>query len=364
MAKKENPNLQLYGAGVLLTHLTSLVQEMSGVRRGDDIEAVHRMRVATRRLRATLPLFGPSLAGKRHLEWIKTARGITRALGEARDSDVQIEHVSAFLAPLQPPYRSGARRLLLRLKQQRIALQPKVLKALDKFEKSGLVTEMAQKLAPFDIYRDRLDSSDPILFETANQAIRGRLEEFLAFDEIVHQPEKIVEIHAMRIAAKHLRYTLETFAPLFEDGLKEFIKALRTSQDMLGGIHDGDVWTGTIDSFIEEERQRTIAYFGTARPFRRLAPGLLLYKESRRNERDATYAAFVQLWEEWKAGGIWESLTAVLDGSLAREDMNHEDTEKAEEGLNHGGTEITEKTLKDSDTNHEDTAPLTPLGGT
>src|SRR5574340_240314 len=165
MVKKENPNLQLYGAGILLTHLTSLVQEMSGVRRGDDIEAVHSMRVATRRLRATLPLFGPSLAGKRHLEWIKTARGITRALGEARDSDVQIEHVSAFLAPLQPPYRSGARRLLLRLKQQRIALQPKVLKALDKFEKSGLVTEMAQKLAPFDIYRDRLDSSDPIFIE-------------------------------------------------------------------------------------------------------------------------------------------------------------------------------------------------------
>lgn len=334
MAKKENPNLQLYGAGVLLTHLTSLVQEMSGVRRGDDIEAVHRMRVATRRLRATLPLFGPALAGKRHLEWIKMVRGITRALGEARDSDVQIEHVSAFLEPLQPPYRAGARRLLLRLRQQRLTLQPKVFKALDKFEKSGLVTEMAQKLAPFDIYRDRLDSSDPRLIEMANQAIRGRLEEFLAFDEIVRQPEKIVEIHAMRIAAKHLRYTLETFAPLFEDGLKEFIKALRTSQDMLGGIHDGDVWTGSIDPFIEDERQRTIVYFGTARPFKRLAPGLLLYKEARCNERDATYAAFVQLWEEWKAGGLWESLTAVLDASMR---------------VNHGGTEDTEKTLKDTD---------------
>src|SRR5574340_6370 len=317
MVKKENPNLQLYGAGILLTHLTSLVQEMSGVRRGDDIEAVHSMRVATRRLRATLPLFGPPLAGKRHLEWIKSVRGITRALGEARDSDVQIEHVNGFLETQQPPYRAGVRRLLLRLKQQRLALQPKVLKELEKFDKSGLVTEMAQKLAPFDIYRDRLDSSDPVLIEMAAESIRAKLDEFLGFDEIVYQPEKIQEIHAMRIAAKRLRYTLETFAPLFEDGLKDTIKAMRTSQDLLGEIHDSDVWTVSIEQFMQEELQRTIEYFGTARPFRRLAPGLLLYQEARRNERDTMYADFVKQWEEWKAEGMWTNLTALMDARLA-----------------------------------------------
>lgn len=337
MVKKANPNLQIYGAVILLTHLTSLVQEINGVRHSRDIEAVHRMRVASRRLRATLPLFGSNLAGKRHQDWIKAVRSITRALGEARDGDVQIEHVSSFLETLQPPYRAGVRRLLLRLKQQRLSLQPKVLKALDKFEKSGLVTEMAQKLAPFDIYRDRLDSSDPVLIETANQAIHARLAEFLAFDEIVHEPEKIQEIHAMRIAAKRLRYTLETFAPLFDDGLKETIKTMRASQDMLGSIHDGDVWAISIDQFIEEERQRTIEYFGTARPFKRLAPGLLLYQEARRNERDAIYADFVKAWEEWKAEGLWDSLKALLDARLAEVSAKPE-AEAPEELVNPGET--------------------------
>lgn len=317
MVKKANPNLQIYGAGILLTHLTSLVQESDGVRLGKDIEAVHRMRVASRRLRATLPLFGPYLAGKRHLEWIKGVRGITRALGEARDSDVQIDHVSSFLDTLEPPYRAGVRRLLLRLKQQRLEMQPRVLKALDKFEKSGLVTEMAQKLAPFDIYRDRLDTNDPGLIEMAAQAVRSRLEEFLAFDEIVRQPDKILELHAMRITAKRLRYTLETFSTLFEDGLKNHIKAMRTSQDLLGSIHDSDVWTPAVAQFMEEERQRTIVYFGTARPFRRLAPGLLLYQEARRNERDTMYADFVKQWEEWLRDGLWTNLTALLDARLA-----------------------------------------------
>lgn len=317
MVKKANPNLQIYGAVVLLTHLTSLVQEMNGVRLGRDIEAVHRMRVATRRLRATLPLFGLPLAGKRHLEWIKSVRGITRALGEARDSDVQIEHVSAFLANLERPHRAGVRRLLLRLKQKRLEMQPDILKALDKFEKTGLVTEMAQKLAPFDIYRDRLDSSDPVLIEMACQAIHEKLDQFLGFDEIVHQPEKVQELHAMRIEAKRLRYTLETFAPLFQDGLKEQIKAMRTSQDLLGAIHDGDIWAAAMDTFMEEERQRTAAYFGTVRPFRRLEPGLLLYQQARRNERDAMYVEFVQSWEQWKNQGLWTNLTAAMDARLA-----------------------------------------------
>ena len=316
MKNKPNPNLQIYGAATMMTHLTALVQEMEGVRLARDIEAVHRMRVASRRLRATLPLFGQQLAGKRHLVWIKTMRGITRALGAARDSDVQIEHVTQFLEPLQPPNRSGMRRLLLRLRQQRLALQPQVMKELNKFEKSGVVAEIAQKLAPFDIYRDRLDVDDPGLLKLADQAIRARLDDFLDFDAIVDQPERIEELHAMRISAKRLRYTLETFAPLFEDGLKNYLKAMRSAQDMLGAIHDCDVWAVYIPQFMGEERLRTAEYFGSIRTFKRLVPGLSLYQDARRSERESVYAAFRETWAGWKSEGLWESLTAILAARL------------------------------------------------
>ena len=316
MKNKPNPNLQIYGAATMMTHLTALVQEMEGVRLARDIEAVHRMRVASRRLRATLPLFGQQLAGKRHLVWIKTMRGITRALGAARDSDVQIEHVTQFLEPLQPPNRSGMRRLLLRLRQQRLALQPQVMKELNKFEKSGVVAEIAQKLAPFDIYRDRLDVDDPGLLKLADQAIRARLDDFLDFDAIVDQPERIEELHAMRISAKRLRYTLETFAPLFEDGLKNYLKAMRSAQDMLGAIHDCDVWAVYIPQFMDEERLRTAEYFGSVRTFKRLVPGLSLYQDARRSERESVYAAFRETWAGWKSEGLWESLTTILEARL------------------------------------------------
>jgi len=312
MKKKANPNLQIFGATVLMAHLGALVQEGEGVRLGSDIEAVHRMRVASRRLRATIPLFGPSLAGKRHLEWIEVIRGVTQALGQARDKDVQIEHVVSFLEPLKPPYRAGVRRLLLRLRQQRAEIQPAVLKSLQKLEKSGLVTDMAQKLAPYDIFRDRLDPNDPVLLGVANQAIREKLDAFLQYDEFVAQPDRVEELHAMRITAKRLRYTLETFIPLFEDGLKPSIKAMRTSQDMLGAIHDADVWQVEMPRFIEEERSRTLEYFGTIRPFKRLTPGLNLYQESRQLERNQIYSEFLGTWESWKRENLWEDLKALL----------------------------------------------------
>lgn len=342
MKKKANPNLQIFGATVLMAHLGALVQESEGVRLGKDIEAVHLMRVASRRLRATIPHFGPSLAGKRHLEWIEAIRGITRAFGEARDKDVQIEHVVTFLEPLQPPYRAGIRRLLLRLRQQRASIQPAVLKSLQKLEKSGLVTDMAQKLAPFEIYRDRLDPNDPVLLKVAIQAIREKLDAFLYFDEFVTQPDRVDELHAMRIAAKRLRYTLETFAPLFEDGLKTTIKAMRSSQDMLGEIHDADVWQFEMPKFVEEERMRTLEYFGTIRPFKRLIPGLTLYQESRQLDRNKTYTEFLISWDGWKSENLWDGLKSLLSDRITAE-TSSENSDGVVAGPGYNPDEIPDK---------------------
>lgn len=303
-----NPNVQIFGAAIILRQLSAMVDEMEGVKKAEDIEAVHRMRVATRRLRSALPIFGPFLAPRRHENWRKRIRAITRALGAARDTDVQIEHLTELVSRLTPPERAGVRRLLLRLRQRRREMQKDVLKALRRLEKDDLVAEITQKLAPFEIYKNQLDLNDPPLRKLAAEQIQARLDEFLAFEPYTNRPECVSELHAMRIAGKHLRYTLEFFAPLFEDELKPFIKSLRQCQDLLGAIHDADVWIAYLPQFIEEERQRTIEYFGHARPFKRLLPGLLYYQKLREEERQNLYQQFVNSWQEWQAENLWENL--------------------------------------------------------
>jgi CHAD domain-containing protein len=59
-----------------------------------DIEGVHDMRVATRRLRAGLEVFGPALDRKRTRRVLHEVKALAEALGERRDRDVQLERLA------------------------------------------------------------------------------------------------------------------------------------------------------------------------------------------------------------------------------------------------------------------------------
>ena len=60
-----------------------------------DIEGVHRMRVATRRLRAALEVFAPALDRRRGKDALRGVKALAEALGERRDRDVQLESLAA-----------------------------------------------------------------------------------------------------------------------------------------------------------------------------------------------------------------------------------------------------------------------------
>lgn len=60
-----------------------------------DIERVHAMRVATRRLRAVLEIFAPAFPSRRHKAVLGEVKALADALGERRDPDVQLEALEA-----------------------------------------------------------------------------------------------------------------------------------------------------------------------------------------------------------------------------------------------------------------------------
>jgi len=68
-----------------------LWQHADGVLDTSDIERVHDMRVATRRLRAVLEIFAPCFPPKRHRKALKEVKALADALGARRDPDVQLE---------------------------------------------------------------------------------------------------------------------------------------------------------------------------------------------------------------------------------------------------------------------------------
>ena len=80
------------GYAVVRRHLGVLLAKESGTRLGEDIEELHDMRVATRRLRAALDLFAEvfpvrAVGLRNELRWL------AGVLGAVRDLDVQLERM-------------------------------------------------------------------------------------------------------------------------------------------------------------------------------------------------------------------------------------------------------------------------------
>lgn len=70
-----------------------------------DIERVHDMRVATRRLRAAMEIFESCFPRKRWREALKRVKALADDLGERRDRDVAIEFLGGFAGEVRGPDR-------------------------------------------------------------------------------------------------------------------------------------------------------------------------------------------------------------------------------------------------------------------
>jgi len=310
MKTDKNEGVSVFGAQVLLKHLGALEKEQEGVRSGHaDIEYIHRMRVASRRLRAALPLFEACLPKKKAAVWLKDIRQITSALGAARDVDVQIDTLTNYQQKQQDTtHHAGINRLLLRLNQKRQSLQPKLEAAMEKLAQDGTVAELRSVLEPQAERSTDIYQFTPQLYRHAFQHISGRLEEFLGYAEIVHLPEKVAELHEMRIAAKWLRYTMENFSSMYGGELKTWLSPVREMQEQLGEIHDCDVWGGFLPRFMEKERERTMAYLGHIKSYKRLTVGLEGFLADRLALRERRYQDFVAFWDAQLAEELWEGL--------------------------------------------------------
>ena len=317
-----------FGNRRLLPLLEAFTKEIDGVRAAEDIEYIHRMRVASRRLRAALPLFCSCFPDKNYTRWSEEIREITRALGEARDMDVQIAYLTKYHKRVEKDWKAGkperpgdaptipaVRYLVSDLRKQRGHLQKKVHSALDTLEKSHIVDDM----------RHTFDRPSPPLRGVQKRSlaygispvaalrIEERLCTLLAFEPWVSHPEAVAEHHATRIAAKKLRYTLEVYAPVYRLNLAKPIRRVKAIQEILGDLHDCDVWIDTITRLLLHERSLLRTDNEEKRPDTLTLSSLKIFLAEREKERQQLYRQFVRYWTSLKRTHIWESLRTTLD---------------------------------------------------
>ena len=241
-------DLCAYGRMVTAQRLEALLAEVDGVRTGEDIEYVHRMRVASRRLRSALRIFEECFKGKKGKRWRKAVRQVTTSLGEARDLDVQMALLGSIGKGWDGEEAVGLALIIETLRCRRTSLQPDIVTLMGSIVGEGPLMEMRAELAAPAEW-----NGDPsVLYPYAYAHAAVAVEELMEHSHSVPVYEDWKGHHALRIAGKHLRYALEAFRDAYPDGLDDELKALKKLQDTVGELHDCDVWLQRLPGLREE----------------------------------------------------------------------------------------------------------------
>jgi CHAD domain-containing protein len=205
-----------------------------GVRIGDDPEAVHQARVATRRLRSDLRTFR-SLVDE---QWANALRDELRWLGDVlgvvRDADVLIERLETKVAALPQVDRIGAEQIIDRLRADRERARDQLLRAL-RSERYDLLLDRLVAAAQRPRLLLRIDHDDASVLRALVRRPWKRLQD--AVDALPPDPPD-TDLHQVRIKAKRARYATEAVELAFGKPARAFARALVRVQDVLGDHQD------------------------------------------------------------------------------------------------------------------------------
>ena len=237
------------GRKILQLQLERMLANEAGTRAGADIEALHDMRVATRRMRAALrvsaPYFEPAVI--RPLR--KGLKRIGRALGAVRDLDVFVEKAHRYRDSLPHEQLHTLDALLAACDERRDRARTQMLFYLDSERYLRFITQMGHFVATpgAGIASPPAGKPTPFLVQhVAPRLIYTRYEEVRAYGP--HMVGASLELlHALRVDFKRLRYALEFFSPVLGAQARPVIDETKIIQDHLGDLNDAAVAIRLLD---------------------------------------------------------------------------------------------------------------------
>lgn len=259
----EDSTLVGLAVATLRREMASLLSHEVGTRLGEDIEDLHQMRVATRRLRAALSLFADVLPVRAamvraEIGWLATV------LGAVRDLDVQLERTAEWVAESPAEVRTDLSELVGRLEEDRHQARATMLAALDSRRYRRLVA-MTQALLALDAGRRSPAGRIPAMVAMP-ELIESRHDAAAKVARRARRSGRAPDFHRLRISCKRLRYALDFAGELYSGDGRRFTRILARLQTELGEMQDAEV---------AAERLRDLALARAAGTDNALSPGAI-----------------------------------------------------------------------------------------
>ncbi|QPC81850.1 CHAD domain-containing protein [Phototrophicus methaneseepsis] len=227
------------GRKILLQNFVKIAQNEEGSRAGEDIEFVHDMRVATRRTRSAVRVFDPYLKGKALAPYTKAIRKTARRLGRVRDLDVMIADLTAYQAELEGAPAEAIKSIIELLIVKRDNAREKLVSWFD----SKKYRDFSKKYAQFLLDDGKGVVEPDSLIEphqvrhVAPLMIYDALAAVRAYDVVIADAD-FETLHALRVAFKRLRYTIDSFKDVLGTTATAYIDEIKAMQDYLGRLND------------------------------------------------------------------------------------------------------------------------------
>jgi CHAD domain-containing protein len=247
------PGMGELGYAVLRRAFLSYLRNEPGTRIGEDIEALHDMRVATRRMRGAIGLFGPALP-RRARSLQDELRWIAGRLGGVRDFDTQLSWIASWSEKAAPEDQAALGLLSAALEKRRERARRRLLEALESRRHARLVTRLAEMLRRgpprrLPAARVRARAAFPGLIERRHARIRKAGKGLGPRSA----PERF---HRLRIRCKRLRYAVENASDLYGAAASDYIDALVRVQDILGLHQDSVIAVSRLHDLLQSRSPR------------------------------------------------------------------------------------------------------------
>jgi len=246
------------GRKVLYLHFKRMLAHEPGTRLGQDPEALHDMRVATRRMRAAFQLFAPYFDAKALAPFGKRLRRLGRSLGTVRDLDVLLQKAQSYAANLPPDQADSLDPLLAAWQTHREVARRQMLEYLDSPAYRKFVTEFETFLTTPNAGALAASPGQPEPYQVRHivpRLIFTRYESVRAYEPLL-PAASLDTLHQLRIECKGLRYSLEFFREVLGPEAAGLIKQVVAMQDLLGELQDARVAEGLIIEFLTEARNK------------------------------------------------------------------------------------------------------------
>jgi CHAD domain-containing protein len=210
----------------------------------DEAEPLHQLRVATRRLRASIELFSTVIYAaqlkifRRDLPWLG------RQAGAARECDVTSALIAARADRIDPDLKAAIAPVIAALHQRRKSEGARLCELLDSKRYRSLHAKLSRPAI-------KKVGADRKLGIVAAQLIRPAARGASRFGEKISDDAPALVFHKLRVRIKRLRYELEMVSELGAKRHKKTLRRLEALQELLGVYHDVTVASAWLLSYAE-----------------------------------------------------------------------------------------------------------------